>query len=879
MGRLSSTTSGGRLGSSSGSGRLGSSNPYDLGTTQGLANYGVSLGLQNQVNTLLDTTPKLSFLQRLGKGLGVLNPAEAILTSTEKGGVAGVGKYISGIGLGLASAITGRDYEGERRTFADVVDKLGIHNGIAKFGLGLVGDILLDPSTYIGGAIVKGLGVGAKTALGAGVETLGKFAPESATALKTAGEGVADALGGLFKAGYKTQEGVVGDVMSFLGKKNKALTGLAESNLSRLGTGILTAEQNAEVFTRLAGGKRLEFALREAGQTAEQAGKSAISKALEGAQGAVKSTIEGQAKRVAKFGEELAGDEFYRSYFPFIKKDTLQKFVYETRGLRVGSEGYMKQFKNILTNENMEQNVAKAFFTRESQVVTDKMTRGFLDNFVKSYGKDLGEFATEQEAKNAGYALLREKGIFGKELGYVPKWDYKFIQDMFSPEFKSLDILAKATGFDAVTSLFKRSVTGLFPAFHIRNYLSGMMQNFEVLGKDALNPQTIAAGQKLAYNTIKGVEVGGEYGKQLAAFAERFKFSSFYMNEFDNALKAGTSIEGYQKALSGAALKKTLTAPLSQDASYFKMAKSVGNYIELQQKATAYLTALGQGKAVPAALDIAEKAGFDYRVVTRFESQILRRIVPFYSFTRKNIELQLATLGENPQRINQIIKLVENTGELFGGKAGADEKKGLPEYINEGFAIKLPDTAEGLKQYLSNFGTPVEQFAGLFKQNNILNTISQMNPILKTPIELGIGKDSFRQKDLKDVYDAREYKLAPQFVKDLLDIKEVTKPLYKKVGDQLIKTGTRTEYVADPKKLLIARNLFTSRGVTYLDQMFGGDLKGFAQFAKLFTGLKPQQLDLELGKALKDRDQKRALEDLILKYSNTKEYKSLYTPK
>jgi hypothetical protein len=866
MGRLTST-SGGRL----------KKQTSDLSTAEGLAGYARGLGLDEQVNQILDSgTPKLSFLQRLGKGLGSFNPAEAYLTGTEKGVGAGVLKYGTGIVKGIGSAIIGKDIEGERRYFSDVAEKYGITNGVAKFGIGFLGDVLLDPTTYFGGAIAKGIGLGVKTATEVGVSALSKVAPETATNLLKAGEGLSDAFGSLFKAGYKTQEGVVGDTMAFLGKKSGATKGLAESNLARLGTGILTPEQNAEVFTRLAGGKRLEFALRQEGKTAIQAGNQATKQVLEGATGQVKTTLEEQMARGAKFGQEVSGDEFYRSYFPFLKKDKVNSFITNTRGLRVGSEGYLKQFKNLLTNENMEQNVAKAFFTRETQVVTDRMTGDFLEGFVGKYGKGLDTFKTAEEAKNAGFELLRAKGNFGKEIGYIPQWDSKFIKDMFSPEFKSIDMLAKATGFDAVTSLFKRSVTGLFAPFHFRNYVSGHIQNFEVLGKDALNPKNINAGQKLALNTIKGIKGTGEYGKFLEPFMNRFGFSSFYKNEFDNALNTGQTLGEYEKIFSKGAMVKTIkTVGLSSDAIPFKVARNVGNFIELQQKGTAYITALGQGKSIKQALNIAEQAGFDYRVLTKFESQILRRIVPFYSFTRKNIELQLRTLGENPQRINQIIKLVEN----IGVKPTEEEKQGLPGYVGEGFAIKLPDSVKGLAQYLTSFGTPIEQFAGLFKQNNILSTISQMNPLLKVPIELGIGKDSFRQKDLKDVYDAKEYKTMPQIVKNLLQIKEVKKNTYKKVGDEYVKTGEYTQYIADPKRLLISRSLFTSRGVTYLDQIFGGDLNGFVKYMRLFTGLKPQEFNIELGKSLKDKDQRRALEDLLIKMGALKEYRNVYEPK
>jgi len=854
----------------------------DLSTAEGLAQYARSAGLDKQVSGILGEsgTPKISALQRLSKGLGAFNPAEAILTGTEKGFGAGLLKYGEGIVRGIGSAITGRDYEGQRRYFSDVAEKMGIENGIAKFGIGFLGDVLLDPTTYFGGAIARGLGAGVKGASGLAVKGISKVAPETGEALLKVGEGLQDALGSAFVAGYKTTEGIKQKVLSAMGKVSQKKWDIAEEQFKKLGTGVLTNDQNAEVFMRMAGAKRLENVLRGKGLSVEKAGEAAIGKATKGATGQVKTTIENILQRAEDVGQQAFGDDFYRTYMPFLRKDKMEKMFADINrsGLKIGSEGWRKEFRNILTDEQLEKNVAQLFFSVDSQMATNKIVRETFDDIIETAGKPLNAFKNADEAAKAGYKLLRTNGVFGKDLGWLNKWDYDFITGQLDGGFKTIDTLAKATGFDAITSLFKRSVTGLFAPFHIRNFVSGMVQNYEVLGVGALNPKNFANGQKLAMASVGKIKLNeaDDLFKLFQPFKDRFAFSSFYKNEFDDAVKAGQSLSEYSKFFSKGTLKKTLTKPLSQDSAPFKVARSIGNYIELQQKATAYVTAISQGNTVKQALELAEKAGFDYRVLTGFESKILRRIVPFYSFTRKNIELQLKTLGENPQRINQVIRLVSNLGD----KASPEELEGIPDYVKEGFAIKLPDSAQGLKTYLTQLGTPIEQFAGLFKENNFLNILSMTNPILKTPIELGIGKDSFRQKDLKDVYDAREYKTAPQIIKDLLDLKPVEKPVYDKLPNgKLVKTGTRTQYVANPEKLLIARSLFTSRGVTYLDQMFGGDLKGFNKFLKLFTGLKPQEFDVQLGKALKENDQKRALEDLILKYTDIKKFQKLYEPK
>lgn len=858
----------------------------DLGTVEGLTAKAQQVGLGAEAAKIVDTTPKLSFLQRVGTGLSALNPAEAILTGMEKKNVgAGALKYGEGVIEGVGSALTGTDYQGQRRYFSDVAEKLGVKNGIAKFGIGFLGDVLLDPSTYFGGAIAKGIGFGAKGVAKIGLKGIEKVAPEVSAGLEMAGKGLQDALGKAFQYGYKATKGATTDVLTFLSKEQQAKLGLASSNLDRLGVGVLTQSQREELALKLIAGKRAEFVARESGKTLEEAGTIAKETA-QSADPIVQKTIEEQLARSQKIGAGVT-DNPYEVYFPFLKNDKVKSFLTETRGIQVGSEGYTKQFKNLLTNENIELDPAKAFFTREAQVVTDRMTRDFLQGFVGKYGKALDAFKDSDEAAKVGFQLIKEKGIFGKELGYVGEFDAKLIRDSISPEFQTISMLAKATGFDAITSLFKRSVTGLFLPFHVRNFASGVIQNYEVLGVASLNPVNINIGRKLAFFMAKAekipegvVELGGKtekFSKIFKPFLDRFSGDTFYNTDFEMALKSGNEMNSVGNIFSKARVIKTLkTAGLSSEGIPFKIGRSIGQYIEHQQKAIAYITSLSQGKTIKEALQVAENAGFDYRALTRFESQIMRRIIPFYSFTRKNIGLQLSTLGENPQRINQVLRFFGNVGEPLSDQ----EKKDLPAFIQESIGIKLQDTPEGLKQYISSFGTPIEAFTQLFGSNPILRAISQMNPLLKAPIEIGIGKDSFRQRDLQDVYQANEYKLAPQVIKDLLQLKEVQQDILKKDSrGKLQKVGEKTVYIADPIRLLIARSLFTSRGVSYLDQVFGGDMQGFVKLLKTTTGIKPQQVNLEAQAAFKTKEQKRALEDLLIKNKQVAEFTNVYVPK
>lgn len=852
----------------------------DLNTTEGLGQLAKESGLETQATTILKEDRKLSFLQRVGKGLGAFNPAEAVSVGRERGLGAGLLAYPKSIATGIGSAVTGKDFEPDRRFFKDVVEDMGIENGVAKFGLGVIGDILLDPTTYFGGAMAKGLLRGAGAVSNKGLSVVGQVAPDVEAGIRLAGKGAADAFGKAFVYGYGTTKGLADDLLEIQSKFDKARLGILQSNIDRLGTGTLSPQQQEELVTKLVAGKIAEFT---AGR-ADDVGRAAARAAAQSDDVLVASTIGAQSARSKAFAKKAGVQDPFETYFPFINKEKIAGFLEGTKKLQVGSEGYKKQFRNILTDEQIIKDPVEAFARTEWNIVKNNIVRSDLARLVKDYGLGEEAFKTVDEAIQSGYTAVKEKGVFGKTIGYLKEADKKFIDSMISPEFTTIDKLAKATGFDAITSLFKRSVTGLFVPFHVRNYVSGTIQNFETLGIQALDPTNIAAGNKLAWKIARGegfadelITYGGQkvnVGKAMNAFLKRFGGDSSYVKDIaDITADAGLDLAGITRLTP---TKFSKINPLSADNIVFRKARAIGQFIEHQQKGTAFITALKQGRTIDDALSLAARAGFDYRALTPFESKIMRRLIPFYSFTRKNIELQLKTAGENPERINQILAIIRNSGDSIS----SEEDKFLPDYLRNSLGIRLSDTPEGIAQFISGFGTPLEAFAELINGNPVLKGISMMNPVLKAPLEIGIGKDSFRQRDLKEVYSAQEYSAAPQFIKDLLDIKPVERPILGKQADGTLKeVGTRIEYVADPTKLLIARSLFTSRGFTYLDEVFDGELTGLLKAIKLTTGVKIRQVDIPRAQGIEEANQKRALKDLLDRYGEGQIMERFYQPK
>lgn len=77
-----------------------------------------------------------------------------------------------------------------------------------------------------------------------------------------------------------------------------------------------------------------------------------------------------------------------------------------------------------------------------------------------------------------------------------------------------------------------------------------------------------------------------------------------------------------------------------------------------------------------------KKALFDYSELTEFEKKVMKNIIPFYTFMRKNLPRQLETLLENPTRIALPEKLSQAATEPL--------PEGAPDYQQEAGARALP---------------------------------------------------------------------------------------------------------------------------------------------------------------------------------------------
>jgi hypothetical protein len=801
-------------------GRKQRSNQFDVGTLEGLQSLAASRGIQTQADKPGLFSRTMDLLQRgtfasAGAAKALIRGDENVIAEAWKG-------------------LTGQ----EKETYADVLKEAGFENKYARGALGFALDIALDPTTYFGGALIKG---GAKAA-GKAARPVGRVvqraAPDVTESLVAAGGNLKDALGKAFVYGYGTSKGLSDDVSRTINQLAAAKDDIIDTNLDFF-KGFSKRELN-EAGEIMMDNRRLELGARQSDTPLSQVKfKSSSNPRVNTAIGLMKTKGRDLARKAG-----LDPDDAYANYIPFLRTDKLnqQQAFNLNKILQQGKKGYTKKFNDLIKDENLLKKPIEAYTRREVEIARDAIARQSLDDIVKTYGQT---FKNEELARAAGYVPMKDKK-FGKTVGYLKESDANFINNFLYPEMRTLDTLAKATGYDAMTRWFKTAVTAYFPSFHARNMVSGMVQNYSVLGREAFNPKNHNAALAILKNADGFLNVGGKSFKIKdlnKAFQDHFGVSSRYISDIGDAIEQVTSSTFRAKKLS--------------------KARQLGNWIESQQKATAMAAALRKGHTLDEALKIAERAGFDYSKITKFESSVMRRLIPFYTFARKNAELQGRTLIKNPERILNQIKFTNNLSEVFGGRKPTEEElKGLPPWALSGLGFKL----EG-DRFLTKFGLPIEEFIERVDKPGA-STLSALNPLVKYPVESKLGYDFFRERALTDITKMNP-KLAeamPDYLKELMNVRS-----YKTEAGE-------TRYTASPEKLHLLRNLPTARLQSTLERMFDDDLTTVDKALAFVTGARIYDVDMELQKYFREKDLREEIESELLREGTGKIFKTFYLP-
>lgn len=267
--------------------------------------------------------------------------------------------------------------------------------------------------------------------------------------------------------------------------------------------------------------------------------------------------------------------------------------------------------------------------------------------------------------------------------------------------------------------------------------------------------------------------------------------------------------------------------------------RKVGGNIEDFFRGAQYKGLIRQGYSPEMAGNIIEKYHFDYSHLTPMEKKVGRRVMPFYTYTRKNLPLQLETLATNPGTFSTPFKPT---------MVDRDKQEYVPGYLNNGFVAPIGPEVNGTRRFLTSLGLPQEEALKEMRlwngkpdvQGTAMGLAANLNPLIKGPMEQLFGKQFFSGRNLSDL---RPSSTVQGLSRALSLPDEAARPL-----TQWLANTPATRFLTASDKLL------DTKGLTSY-----GRKPGWATALNLLTGSRISDVDMAKQRYLEERSANQAL--------------------
>jgi hypothetical protein len=280
--------------------------------------------------------------------------------------------------------------------------------------------------------------------------------------------------------------------------------------------------------------------------------------------------------------------------------------------------------------------------------------------------------------------------------------------------------------------------------------------------------------------------------------------------------------------------------------------RKLGSNIENFFRGAQYQGLIRQGYSPEMAARQIDRFHFNYQDLTPFEKHWMRRAVPFYTFTRKNLPLQMETLATRPGAFSTPFK---------PAMVDRDKQEYTPEYLANGFVTPLGPEQNGSRRFLSSLGLPQEEalkeIALWDGKPDILTTLmhyaGNLNPLIKGPLEQIADRQFYSGRRLSDL---RPSSAAKSLLGGLAS-DEYAQPL-----SQFISNSPLTRFATSLDKLLDTRGIASN-----------GRKPGWATALNLLTGARVTDVDLDAQKYF---EQRNALERMLKGQPHVSRYQEFY---
>lgn len=489
-------------------------------------------------------------------------------------------------------------------------------------------------------------------------------------------------------------------------------------------SGIKTAQvSGTRYFTH-----QLEDVLAEGAQKGGKAGKTV--KAGYAKQRVHKGTL-------AKIAEE-GGPEF-STKVPLVVADRLARSARDTAKAKL-NRAVLQAGRRVTPGKVHEVGPHEALYKVEGSTASkvDLKTKTGREEFQKAAaGRGQGKYVIANE--KAVDRQLEGIGSRGEELAVKQAWD-------------------KTTGG------FKRIAT-MSPGFHARN-LYGDFSN-AVAGAPA--PRVVkAVGTSARALKRQGAqeEAAHQIGKKLGESAHvtvKDEVGRKVKMRMDDLIKEAVSHGALRTGYTGKELPDLMNAEgkVSRLTGGTKARRVVGRQMQNREdlmRGATYIAARQEGATAREAAAKVARQHFDYGDLSPLERNFMRRLLPFYTFTSRNVPLQAKTLLTKPGKAANFQKAREEIAKNQGIDLHEWEK-GLKEYQLR--ALPVPVKVGDHTFAVSIGGLPIADLNEIPMPGSktwgpgaldewASKFASMLNPVVRTPTELFANYNFFFRGPIKD---------------------------------------------------------------------------------------------------------------------------------
>jgi hypothetical protein len=430
----------------------------------------------------------------------------------------------------------------------------------------------------------------------------------------------------------------------------------------------------------------------------------------------------------------------------------------------------VKNFFGIRPSAKTPQGVAREIDGTVAEINAKNIygtTKFFQDDPAIALG--VADFNAAQAI--AGRKFLDDASQFGIKADIAPA-NYKTVQEIpglkFEPavanqltrSYKALTNQEEINKFlkvyDGAQNWWKMWSLGVRPAYHAKNTI-GNLWNSYLGGLTTPKPYGDAAALqvKVAKNNLSGKIAGYPTEELYDAMMTRGVFGQGqYGGDITRRLE--DQIQGGNRN----PFTLSTSNPILQGG--FKL----GQTIEDNARIALFIDQLNKGADFDKAANHVRKYLFDYGDVSPFEQDVLKRLMPFYTWSRKNIPLQLEALATQPDKINKINLAINNIQQA--NQVEQPDLAQVPDYIREQAPVYVgSDAAAGtvsaipltnliptfdiasITKFLNTETAPQGIQKG--KLGTALSTVmGGISPLIKAPLEYLANYDFFRKKTIQE---------------------------------------------------------------------------------------------------------------------------------